>query len=136
MQLDSHNCVLCVENVEEDIMHLFFECPFAGACWIYLDIHWDTSLDFQTMLLRARERFDSVIFTEVVIMAMWALWTHGNSIIFYDGFLSFAWWRKTFFEGMKAVTLRVQSPLKDKILAWLSSLQLSFLFFYFGPRAL
>lgn len=48
---------LCVENADEDIVHLFFECPFSRPCWTYLKIHWDTSLDFQTMLLRVRESF-------------------------------------------------------------------------------
>lgn len=39
MQLDSYHCVLCVENVDEDIMHIFFECPFSSACWTYLNVH-------------------------------------------------------------------------------------------------
>lgn len=32
MRLDSYDCVLCVEHVEENIMHLFFGCPFSSAC--------------------------------------------------------------------------------------------------------
>lgn len=32
MHLDSYCGVLCVVNIEEDIMHLFFECPFSSAC--------------------------------------------------------------------------------------------------------
>lgn len=74
------------------------------------------------MLLRSRERFGSVFFREVIIMVMWALWNHRNTIIFDAGFLSFAWWRKSFFKEMKTVTLRVQPHLKDQILAWMSSL--------------
>lgn len=54
MQLDTYSCVLCVENIEEDIQHIFFECPFSNNCWTFLNIYWDTSLDFQFMLLRAR----------------------------------------------------------------------------------
>ncbi|KAF8723006.1 hypothetical protein HU200_022152 [Digitaria exilis] len=112
MHLDSYNCVLCVENVEEDIKHLFFCCPFLSTCWLYLNIQWDTSLDFQTMMLCARESFNSVVFREVVIMSMWAIWTQHNIIIFDEGFLS----------CMKAVTLRVKPRIKGKILIWLSSL--------------
>jgi hypothetical protein len=40
MFLPSYTCVLCVENVEEDIRHLFFSCPFSDAFWTYLGIHW------------------------------------------------------------------------------------------------
>ncbi|KAF8672683.1 hypothetical protein HU200_049379 [Digitaria exilis] len=112
MHLNSYNCVLCVENVEEDINHLFFCCPFSSTYWLYLNIQCDTSLDFQTMMLRATESFNSVVFREMVIMSMWAIWTHRNSIIFDEGFLS----------CMKAVTLRVKPRIKDKILIWLSSL--------------
>lgn len=53
-------------------------------------------------------------------MAMWTLWTRRNSIIFYDGSLSFAWWNRKFVEGMNAVTLRVKPLIKDRINLWLS----------------
>jgi hypothetical protein len=36
MFLSSYFCVLCVQNVEEDVWHLFFGCPFIDACWIFL----------------------------------------------------------------------------------------------------
>ncbi|KAF8752695.1 hypothetical protein HU200_011936 [Digitaria exilis] len=65
-------------------MHLFFSCPFAQACWIYLGVLWDLSLHFDIMILRARQNFGSIIFREVTIMAMWSMGTHHNSIIF-DG---------------------------------------------------
>lgn len=54
MQLDYYHCAVCVEHLDEDIMHLFFRCPFSQARWLFLDNHWDTSLDFPTMLLRAK----------------------------------------------------------------------------------
>jgi hypothetical protein len=34
--LPSYICVLCVQNVEEDIRHLFFGYHFSDACWTYL----------------------------------------------------------------------------------------------------
>ncbi|KAF8742584.1 hypothetical protein HU200_013586 [Digitaria exilis] len=83
MYLDSYHRVLCVENVDDDVTHLFFLCPFSSACWTYLDINWDTTLDFQTIMLRARESFGSDIFREVIIMSTCALWTHRNSILWH-----------------------------------------------------
>ncbi|KAF8756303.1 hypothetical protein HU200_011124 [Digitaria exilis] len=118
---DSYYCVLSVEHVEKDIWHLCFDCPSSQACWIFLDIHWDTTLDFQAMILRARERFNSVIFREVIIIAMWAIWKHRNNIIFDGASLSFACWRKLFVESMKAVTLRAKPFVRDKINSWLSN---------------
>ncbi|KAF8730536.1 hypothetical protein HU200_016952 [Digitaria exilis] len=122
MHLDSYCCIMCVSNEEEDTQHLFFNCTFVDACWTYLNIQWDTSLDFQTMLLRARERFGSVIFREVMIHAMWSIWTLRNSIIFYYGSLSFDWWHRSFTDGLKALTLRVKPNVKDAILHYMSSL--------------
>jgi hypothetical protein len=68
MSLPSYTCVLCVENLEEDIRHLFFVCPFSDACWTYLGVQWDLSLDFEAMVLHARLHFNSMIFREIVII--------------------------------------------------------------------
>lgn len=117
-----HIVVFCVLRM---LMRILCTCSFnvfSGACWIYLDIRWDTSLEFQIMLLRARERFDLVISGEVIIIPMWALWTHRNGIIFYAGVLSFANWKRSFVDGMQTVTLWVKPPIKDKLNVWLSSL--------------
>lgn len=92
----------------------FFECPFSQGCWLFLDIHWDTSLNF-----RARQLFGLTIFREIIIMAMWAIWTQRNSIIFDATTLSFATWRRNFSDGMKAVTLRAKPLLKDNINSWM-----------------
>lgn len=33
MHLQSYLCVLCNENVEETVEHLFLHCAFASSCW-------------------------------------------------------------------------------------------------------
>lgn len=33
MHLPDYHCVLCHCNVDEDLAHLLFHCPFAAACW-------------------------------------------------------------------------------------------------------
>ncbi|KAF8778971.1 hypothetical protein HU200_003076 [Digitaria exilis] len=38
MHLDYHHCVQCVEGVHETSWHLFFECPFSQACWLFLGL--------------------------------------------------------------------------------------------------
>lgn len=37
--------------VHTAMSYVWIDCPFAQACWTFLDINWDTTLDFQTMLL-------------------------------------------------------------------------------------
>jgi hypothetical protein len=36
MFLQDFNCVFCTLNIEEDLLHLLFHCPFAMACWYSL----------------------------------------------------------------------------------------------------
>nr|TKW09525.1 hypothetical protein SEVIR_6G108100v2 [Setaria viridis] len=122
MFLQSYNCVLYVELQEEDIFHLFFDCPFSQACWIFLGVIWDTSLDYGQMILKARQEFGKVFFGEIVIIASWAIWCHRNNIIFDGASLSFAAWRELFEKDIKLVTLRVKPVLRDKITNWLTSL--------------
>ncbi|KAF8693291.1 hypothetical protein HU200_038675 [Digitaria exilis] len=82
MNLDAYCCILYVDNVEEDIFHLFFECPFSQPRWIFLGIDWGISLNHHIMFLHAKEKFGSNIFREIIIIAMWVLWVHRNIIIF------------------------------------------------------
>lgn len=72
MYLDSYDCVQCVEHVEETRWHLFFECPFSQACWIFLGINWDTDLEPLEMFTQAWQDFGSSIFREVVVLSCWA----------------------------------------------------------------
>jgi hypothetical protein len=41
---DDHFCVMCSANIEEDIEHLFFSCPFAQQCWSIINFSWDLAL--------------------------------------------------------------------------------------------
>ena len=115
MFLPSYFCVLCVENLEEGIRHLFFSCPFSDACWTYLGVHWDLSLDFQVMVLHARLQFNSVIFREIFIIGCWSIWCHRNDLIFDGASLSFSQWRRFFVKELQAVTLRAKPRLREKI---------------------
>lgn len=122
MHLSSYHCVLCVEQVEESLRHLFFVCPFSQAIWIYLGITWDIDLSPLDMIITARELFGSAIFGKIIIIAAWCLWCHRNSIIFDNMSLSFAAWHASFVREMKLVTLRAKPIVKDLIDIFLSSL--------------
>jgi hypothetical protein len=115
-------CSLGVEGLEEDFKHLFFSCPFSDACWTFLGVHWDLSLDFQHMVLMARLNFNSVIFREVLIIGCWAIWCHRNDIIFDSATLSFSSWKSTFVRELSAVSPRAKPSVKNKLLLYLSSL--------------
>lgn len=73
MFLDCYNCVLCQLNTEESLLHLFFQCPFALACWNVLGF----AHLIQNGLLATIEAFRIYIqrpfFMEVFISMCWAI---------------------------------------------------------------
>jgi len=38
MALDDYNCAVCSLGIEETLLHLFLECPFAVNCWATLGL--------------------------------------------------------------------------------------------------
>lgn len=70
MFLESYSYVLCIEDTEETITHLFFDFPFSQACWLYLDILWDRTLPFLDMIIRARESFASNISERLLLLPL------------------------------------------------------------------
>jgi hypothetical protein len=76
MDLQDYNCVLCTRKVEEDLMHLFFECPFSKWCWRLLNVPWNTSLPLQDMLIRGRRQFNSIAMPSSLM---------GHQSLFNDG---------------------------------------------------
>jgi hypothetical protein len=66
-------CVLCNDNKEEDLLHLFFEYLFNKWCWRFVHVHWNTTLSPQDMFIASRRRFDSIIFKEVIMIALCSL---------------------------------------------------------------
>lgn len=50
MTLQDFNCVLCNGNMEESLLHLFLECPFAVQCWAWLNLQIsDSTNPFQAL---------------------------------------------------------------------------------------
>jgi hypothetical protein len=71
-------CVLCDTGLEEDIDHLFFECPFATQCWNTINFTWDTSLPLMERLVAANSLHNLDFFAEATIIAAWELWKLRN----------------------------------------------------------
>jgi len=57
VQPNTH-CVLCNDQVVEDINHLFFDCPFSTICWNKIGLAWDTSLNIRSRLEEASYSFN------------------------------------------------------------------------------
>jgi hypothetical protein len=63
-------CVLCDHSIPEDIDHLFFNCPFAIACWKKLGFQWNMSLTICDIIWEVAGCGSAQPFTlEFIIMA-------------------------------------------------------------------
>jgi hypothetical protein len=56
--------------------------PFGDACWTYLGIRWNLSVEFHATVLNVRLHF----IREAFIISAWSLWCHRNVIIFLWSF--------------------------------------------------
>jgi hypothetical protein len=65
------HCVLCDGQVEEDILHLFFTCPFASSCWQKIGVLWDPANDIHDKVINTMNQLQLPFFIEIVIVVAW-----------------------------------------------------------------
>jgi hypothetical protein len=82
MALDSYNCVLCTENVEETIEHLFLHCSFATQCWSLLNLDIPSNSTFPDIVIHFKSSLQSQFFMVVIILMCWTIWSARNDLIF------------------------------------------------------
>jgi len=114
--------VMCNHDLEEDIQHLFFYCPFATSCWLSLQIQWTDDHDIHAKLLSARTAFNSPFFMEIFLVAAWELWKIRNDRIFYQQIISRSRWLFNFKKQVHLQLLRVKQSLHPQIVQWLDTL--------------
>lgn len=124
MHLDDYTCVLCASNIDETLLHLFFDCSFSRQVWHLLGINWDTILEPNEMLLQGRQSFGSKIFREVIMVAVWSIWCHRNRIIFNQATTCIVRWKTFFKEEMELVMLKVKPTVKVLLEEWICNINL------------
>jgi hypothetical protein len=72
------SCILCDDNSEECMTHLFFECDFSRNFWWMLGIEWNTDLHIMEMLTEPNDRSNNIFFKEAMMVGCWLR----NKIIF------------------------------------------------------
>jgi len=70
---DEVACVMCTSGLEEDIDHLFFQCPFAQQCWQKVNVTWNNMQSLPTRVAVARSQSNTGFFMEVVLIAAWEI---------------------------------------------------------------
>jgi hypothetical protein len=82
MHLPDYSCVLCNLNVQEDVAHLLFQCPFSLNCWATLHFQVPNSLNIEVIIESFGDQIRVPFFLEIFITMCWSIWSMRNDIIF------------------------------------------------------
>lgn len=123
MQLDSYNCVLCNQLVEETVEHLFVDCPFARMCWDILNIDIPVDSSFPELSAQLKIQLNSQFFVEAIILLCWAIWTARNDLIFKGVSLNLHGCRRVFFSELLLLQHLVNTGQKELLISWIQSLE-------------
>jgi hypothetical protein len=118
---DDALCVLCDTGLEEDIDHLFFDCPFAMQCWNSIHFTWDTSLPMLERLAAATNAHNLEFFTEASLIAAWELWKVRNDKVFQRTDPTIATWFANFKNQCTLQSVRFKEDLRSSFCFWLNA---------------
>jgi len=122
MHLQSANCVLCNSAVQETLVHLFLECPFAIQCWGSVQVQIDLTLDHYQNLQSFRDQLRVPFFMEIIILMAWAIWKARNDLIFRQINPSLQSCTQFFKSEMKLLLLRAKRSYSPAIDLWIAEL--------------
>ena len=119
----AHNTlyVLCDQQVEEDISHLFFGCGFAQSCWQRIGFNWTNIDDIHDRLATTQAQMHLPFFMEAFIIAARELWNHRNGIIFDGDSVSVQAWAVRFRQQLLLQLNRFREESQHLVSQWLES---------------
>jgi hypothetical protein len=115
-------CVICDDEPNESLLHLFFSCDFSQNFWWRLGYEWNTNLALIDMLKDGKHRHGGICFKEILIIGTWNLWNHRNRIIFDNEDRSLETCYGMFKEYFALVMHRAKPSLKEGMQQWIDNL--------------
>jgi hypothetical protein len=112
---EGYSCALCLDNVEETLEHLFFECSTAVPRWFCIGFVWGMQGSIFQMTERQRSMLQLPLFMEVFMIAAWCIWNERNAWIFNGKTPSLAAWKLSHLHKISLV-------FHLSVMNWLSSL--------------
>lgn len=124
MHLESYNCELCSQGIEETSGHLFFSCPFAQQCWGFFNLMVSPSSIVSDNFSALKNQIQSQFFMEMIILICWTIWLARNELIFNARQISLSECKRFFVTEIKLLSLRVKPSLSSSFDQWLHSLEI------------
>jgi hypothetical protein len=119
---DDEHCVLCTTGIDEDLDHLFFDCPFSKRCWEKIGMQWNTGLSLYLRIAHARQQQQNIpFFMEVVTIAAWEIWKIRNDRVFNNGQVHVNIWFANFKNKCLLQSLRFKDDLRSAFCFWLDA---------------
>jgi len=113
---------MCNAGSEEDIIHLFFDCPFARSCWQALQIQWTADNELCSKLINSRTINAHMLFMDIFLIASWEIWKLRNDKIFNQGIPTRTRWIFNIKKQVHLQLLRVKETLYPQIVQWIDTI--------------
>jgi len=124
LHLESYNCELCNQGVEESSEHLFIHCPFAQQCWGLFNLETSPAGGIIDNFNAIKSQLHSQFFMETIILMCCTIWTARNESIFKANQISLLDCRHNFLREGKLVGLRVRTSHSLQFDQWIESLEM------------
>jgi hypothetical protein len=122
MALESYNCVLCQQSIEETNTHLFLNCQFAKICWSLIGITIQSGSDILEAVMQIRDQTHPNFFLMAAVMMCWSIWTVRNDLIFNGIQPRVESVQEIFRKEMKILSLRVKARFTNTFDLWIQNL--------------
>jgi hypothetical protein len=119
---EGYSCALCLEDVEESVEHLFFDCQSAACRWFALGISCNDHPNIHQKLQAAKLDFAQPYFMEFFMIGAWCLWNERNDLIFNGKRPCLTAWKSALKAQVSNHLIRIKASLHPSILLWLQAL--------------
>jgi hypothetical protein len=73
MDLPGYNCVLCTNNLEEIVLHLFLRCPFSKQCQDLIGVHVNYALSGFQILESFKMQIAQPLYMKILVVVCWSV---------------------------------------------------------------
>jgi len=123
MNLESYNCEICSQRVEETVEHLFWDCAFARQCWAFINVQTIQGGSSIQNVAAARIQLQSQFFMTTTIVLLWTIWKVRNKLIFNNNQIGLQECKAMFLQELGLISLRIKKSLTESFQQWIQRLQ-------------